>query len=69
MDTFPSSAAVRLSAARVVSVMTVAVAFAWPWLPLGERLEGIADRSSLPPQSRGWQRCGSLWERHPASGI
>lgn len=64
MDAFPPTAAVRLSAARVLGAMAVSVAFAWP-LPAQGRLAAIAALLLVASAISG---VAALWERRPIFG-
>lgn len=64
MDVFPPTAAVRLSAARVLGAVAVAVAFAWP-LPAAGRLAGVSALLLLAAAVSG---AAALVERRPVFG-
>jgi hypothetical protein len=65
MDTLSPMAAVRLSAARVLGAVVVAVAFAWP-LPAAGRLAGVAALLLLAAVVSG---AAALVERRPMFGT
>jgi hypothetical protein len=64
MDAFPPSAAARLSAARVLGAVAVAIAFAWP-LPAAGRPAGVAALLLLAAVVSG---TAALLERRPLLG-